>query len=74
MELKCLFQYIVNQPTKGLETLQQMANVQYTENMTDEQDAMSGSETLRLQGVKKLDWDHGVYQTRMQLMFVWQIQ
>uniref|UniRef100_A0A453R0P1 Uncharacterized protein n=1 Tax=Aegilops tauschii subsp. strangulata TaxID=200361 RepID=A0A453R0P1_AEGTS len=53
-----------------VETLQQMANVQYTENMTDEQDAMSGSETLRLQGVKKLDWDHGVYQTRMQLMFV----
>ena len=35
-----------------VETLQQMANVQYTKNMTDEQDAMSGSETLWLQGVK----------------------
>ena len=32
------------------ELIQQMANVQYTENMTDEQvDAMAGSETLRLQ-------------------------
>ncbi|XP_020177140.1 THO complex subunit 2 isoform X1 [Aegilops tauschii subsp. strangulata] len=58
MELKCLFQYIVNQLKKGLgtelvvleELIQQMANVQYTENMTDEQvDAMAGSETLRLQ-------------------------
>ncbi|PNT71005.1 hypothetical protein BRADI_2g21268v3, partial [Brachypodium distachyon] len=55
MELKCLFQYIVNQLKKGLgtelvvleELIQQMANVQYTENMTDEQvDAMAGSETL----------------------------
>nr|XP_045087876.1 uncharacterized protein LOC109752768 isoform X3 [Aegilops tauschii subsp. strangulata] len=63
MELKCLFQYIVNQPTKGLGT-----------ELLVLEDAMSGSETLRLQGVKKLDWDHGVYQTRMQLMFVWQIQ
>uniref|UniRef100_A0A453R0L9 Uncharacterized protein n=4 Tax=Aegilops tauschii subsp. strangulata TaxID=200361 RepID=A0A453R0L9_AEGTS len=59
MELKCLFQYIVNQPTKGLGT-----------ELLVLEDAMSGSETLRLQGVKKLDWDHGVYQTRMQLMFV----
>ncbi|VAH83532.1 unnamed protein product [Triticum turgidum subsp. durum] len=58
MELKCLFQYIVNQLKKGLgtelvvleELIQQMANVQYTENMTDEQvDGMAGSETLRLQ-------------------------
>ena len=32
------------------ELIQQMANVQYTENMTDEQvDGMAGSETLRLQ-------------------------
>jgi THO complex subunit 2 len=32
------------------ELIQQMANVQYTENMTEEQvDAMAGSETLRQQ-------------------------
>lgn len=32
------------------ELIQQMANVQYTENMTEEQlDAMAGSETLRYQ-------------------------
>ncbi|XP_048545502.1 uncharacterized protein LOC125532232 isoform X2 [Triticum urartu] len=46
MELKCLFQYIVNQPTKGLGT-----------ELLVLEDAMSGSETLWLQGVKKLDWD-----------------
>ncbi|KAG8043213.1 hypothetical protein GUJ93_ZPchr0115g2739 [Zizania palustris] len=58
VELKSLFQYIVNQLKKGSgielvvleELIQQMANVQYTENMTEEQvDAMAGSETLRLQ-------------------------
>ncbi|XBI05315.1 hypothetical protein VPH35_133492 [Triticum aestivum] len=58
MELKCVFQHIVNQLKKGLgtelvvleELIQQMANVQYTENMTGGQvDAMAGSETLRLQ-------------------------
>lgn len=32
------------------ELIQQMANVQYTENLTEEQlDAMAGSETLRYQ-------------------------
>lgn len=32
------------------ELIQQMANVQYTENMTEDQlDAMSGSDTLRYQ-------------------------
>ena len=32
------------------ELIQQMANVQYTENMTEDQlDAMAGSETLRFQ-------------------------
>lgn len=32
------------------ELIQQMANVQYTENMTEEQlDAMAGSDTLRYQ-------------------------
>ncbi|KAG8078866.1 hypothetical protein GUJ93_ZPchr0007g6205 [Zizania palustris] len=58
VELKSLFQYLVNQLKKGSgielvvleELIQQMANVQYTENMTEEQvDAMAGSETLRLQ-------------------------
>ncbi|KAL5722007.1 THO complex subunit 2 [Ranunculus cassubicifolius] len=58
MELRGLFQYLVNQLKKGegielvllQELIQQMANVQYTENMTEEQlDAMAGSETLRYQ-------------------------
>ncbi|XP_074582550.1 THO complex subunit 2 [Curcuma longa] len=58
MELRGLFQYLVNQLKKGTgielvllqELIQQMANMQYTENMTEEQlDAMSGSETLRYQ-------------------------
>ncbi|PIA63730.1 hypothetical protein AQUCO_00201224v1 [Aquilegia coerulea] len=58
MELRGLFQYLVNQLKKGKgielvllqELIQQMANVQYTENMTEEQlDAMAGSETLRYQ-------------------------
>lgn len=58
MELRGLFQYLVNQLKKGVgielvllqELIQQMANVQYTENMTEDQlDAMSGSETLRSQ-------------------------
>lgn len=86
MELRGLFQYLVNQLKKGIgielvllqvssqlqrlyllfvvllrilnlhilvrvqELIQQMANMQYTENMTEEQlDAMSGSETLRYQ-------------------------
>lgn len=56
MELRGLFQYLVNQLKKGngielvllQELVQQMANVQYTENMTEEQlDAMAGSDTLR---------------------------
>ncbi|RAL47850.1 hypothetical protein DM860_011435 [Cuscuta australis] len=58
MELRGLFQYLVNQLKRGngiellfvQELIQQMANVQYTENMTeDELDAMAGSETLRYQ-------------------------
>lgn len=58
MELRGLFQYLVNQLKKGKgiellllqELIQQMANVQYTENLTEEQlDAMAGSETLRYQ-------------------------
>lgn len=58
MELRGLFQYLVNRLKKGSgielvllqELIQQMANVQYTENMTEEQlDAMAGSETLRFQ-------------------------
>ncbi|KAK6921550.1 THO complex, subunitTHOC2, C-terminal, partial [Dillenia turbinata] len=79
MELRGLFQYLVNQLKRGQgielvhgvkllpftnglsvmftgvyfplqELIQQMANVQYTENMTEEQlDAMAGSETLRYQ-------------------------
>ncbi|KAG0540719.1 hypothetical protein BDA96_03G433200 [Sorghum bicolor] len=58
VELKNLLQYLVNQLKKGVgielvvleELIQQMANVQYTENMTEEQvDAMAGSETLRQQ-------------------------
>ncbi|KAG9142240.1 hypothetical protein Leryth_007680 [Lithospermum erythrorhizon] len=56
MELRGLFQYLVNQLKKGIgielvllqELIQHMANVQYTENMTEEQlDAMAGSDTLR---------------------------
>ncbi|KAL2342397.1 hypothetical protein Fmac_003682 [Flemingia macrophylla] len=58
MELRGLFQYLVNQLKKGQgielvllqELIQQMANVQYTENLTEEQlDSMAGSETLRYQ-------------------------
>ncbi|KAL0409045.1 UNVERIFIED_CONTAM: THO complex subunit [Sesamum radiatum] len=58
MELRGLFQYLVNQLKKGngielvllQELIQQMANVQYTENMTEDQlDAMAGSDTLRYQ-------------------------
>uniref|UniRef100_A0A803Q3I5 THO complex subunit 2 n=1 Tax=Cannabis sativa TaxID=3483 RepID=A0A803Q3I5_CANSA len=58
MELRGLFQYLVNQLKKGVgielvllqELIQQMANVQYTENLTEEQlDSMAGSETLRYQ-------------------------
>ncbi|CAH9146449.1 unnamed protein product [Cuscuta epithymum] len=58
MELRGLFQYLVNQLKRGngiellvvQELIQQMANVQYTENMTEEElDAMAGSETLRYQ-------------------------
>ncbi|XP_062207878.1 THO complex subunit 2-like isoform X2 [Phragmites australis] len=58
VELKSLLQYLVNQLKKGVgielvvleELIQQMANVQYTENVTEEQvDAMAGSETLRQQ-------------------------
>ncbi|KAF8097255.1 hypothetical protein N665_0292s0034 [Sinapis alba] len=56
MELRGLFQYLVNQLQRGQgielvllqELIQQMANVQYTENLTEDQlDAMAGSETLR---------------------------
>ncbi|XVE74551.1 hypothetical protein DITRI_Ditri12bG0026000 [Diplodiscus trichospermus] len=58
MELRGLFQYLANQLKKGQgielvllqELIQQMANVQFTENLTEEQlDAMAGSETLRYQ-------------------------
>ncbi|GAB2282383.1 THO complex subunit 2 [Dionaea muscipula] len=58
MELRGLFQYLVNQLKRGQgielillqELIQQMANVQYTENMTEEHlDAMAGGETLRYQ-------------------------
>ncbi|KAK3222127.1 hypothetical protein Dsin_009152 [Dipteronia sinensis] len=58
MELRGLFQYLVNQLKKGQgielvllqELIQQMANVQYTENLTEEQlDSMAGSDTLRYQ-------------------------
>ncbi|KAJ6816641.1 THO complex subunit 2 [Iris pallida] len=58
MELRGLFQYLANQLKKGVgielvllqELIQQMANVQYTENMTDDQlGAMAGSDTLRYQ-------------------------
>ncbi|CAA6659375.1 unnamed protein product [Spirodela intermedia] len=58
MELRGLFDYLVNQLKKGSgielvvlqELMQQMANVQYTENMTEDQlDAMAGGETLRSQ-------------------------
>lgn len=58
MELRGLFQYLVNQLKRGRgielillkELIQQMANVQYTENMTEDQlDAMAGGESLRYQ-------------------------
>lgn len=58
MELRGLFQYLVNQLKRGQgielvllqELIQQMANVQYTENLTEEQlDSMAGGETLRYQ-------------------------
>ncbi|XWS34347.1 hypothetical protein CRYUN_Cryun21dG0031800 [Craigia yunnanensis] len=58
MELRGLFQYLVNQLKKGQgielvllqELIQQMANVHFIENLTEEQlDAMAGSETLRYQ-------------------------
>ncbi|XP_024534234.1 THO complex subunit 2 [Selaginella moellendorffii] len=58
MELRGLFQYLVNQLKKGdgielvvlQELMQQMANVEYTENVTEDQlEAMSGGETLRYQ-------------------------
>ncbi|KAJ4810092.1 THO complex subunit 2 [Rhynchospora pubera] len=58
MELRGLFQYLVNQLKKGSgtelvlleELIEQMANVHYTENITEEQlDALAGSETLRYQ-------------------------
>ncbi|CAA0814725.1 THO complex subunit 2 [Striga hermonthica] len=58
MELRGLFQYLVNQLKKGngielvllQELIQQMANVLYTENMTEDQlDAMAGSDMLRYQ-------------------------
>ncbi|KAL8162517.1 hypothetical protein V2J09_014006 [Rumex salicifolius] len=57
MELRGLFQYLVNQLKRGKgielillqELIQQMANVQYTENMTEDQlHAMAGGESLRL--------------------------
>lgn len=56
MELRGLFQYLINQLKRGQgiellllqELIQQMANVQYTENMTEEQlDSMAGGDTLR---------------------------
>eukprot|EP00250_Pteridium_aquilinum_P010635 c19529_g1_i1 orf=214-5961(+) len=56
MELRGLFQYLVNKLRKGegielvvlQELIQQMANVEYTENVTEEQlEAMAGGETLR---------------------------
>lgn len=56
MELRGLFQYLVNQLKRGQgielillqELMQQMANVQYSENMTEDQlEAMAGGETLR---------------------------
>ncbi|GKU86492.1 hypothetical protein SLEP1_g1008 [Rubroshorea leprosula] len=60
MELRGLFQYLVNQLKKGQgielvllqELIQQMANVQFTEDLTKEQlDAMAGSETLQYQAI-----------------------
>ncbi|KAL9241909.1 hypothetical protein vseg_015966 [Gypsophila vaccaria] len=56
MELRGLFQYLINHLKRGhgtelillQELIQQMANVQYTENMTEEQlDSMAGGDTLR---------------------------
>ncbi|KAL3684910.1 hypothetical protein R1sor_002932 [Riccia sorocarpa] len=58
MELRGLFQYLVNQLKKGegielvvlQELIQQMASVEYTENVTEDQlEAMAGGETLRFQ-------------------------
>ncbi|KAH9314243.1 hypothetical protein KI387_022870 [Taxus chinensis] len=58
MELRGLFQYLVNQLKRGegtelvllQELIYQMANVQYIENMNEEQlDAMAGGEALRYQ-------------------------
>ncbi|KAJ3678301.1 hypothetical protein LUZ60_002104 [Juncus effusus] len=58
MELRGLFQYLVNKLQQGSgielvlleELIEQMANVHYTENMTEDQlDALAGSETLRNQ-------------------------
>ncbi|GAB2226287.1 hypothetical protein Drorol1_Dr00022088 [Drosera rotundifolia] len=60
MELRGLFQYLVNQLKRGQgtelillqELIQHMANIQYTENMTEEHlDAMAGGETLRYQAM-----------------------
>ncbi|KAH7656619.1 THO complex subunitTHOC2 N-terminal protein [Dioscorea alata] len=58
MDLRGLFQYLVNQLKRGIgielvllqELIQQMANIHFTENVTEDQlDAMAGSETLRYQ-------------------------
>ncbi|BBM99302.1 THO complex subunit 2 [Marchantia polymorpha subsp. ruderalis] len=58
MELRGLFQYLVNQLKKGegielvllQELIQQMASVEYTENVTEDQlEAMAGGETMRFQ-------------------------
>ncbi|KAK7311280.1 hypothetical protein RJT34_09308 [Clitoria ternatea] len=48
MELRGLFQYLVNQLKKGQGI--ELVLLQYTENLTEEQlDAMAGSGTLRYQ-------------------------
>ncbi|XP_074309319.1 THO complex subunit 2 isoform X2 [Silene latifolia] len=56
MELRGLFQYLINNLKRGQgtelillqELIQQMANFQYTENMTEDQlDSMAGGDTLR---------------------------
>jgi THO complex subunit 2 len=58
MELRGLFQYLVNQLKKGegielvllQELMQQMAGVEYTENVTEDQlEAMAGGEAIRYQ-------------------------
>ncbi|KAJ7559201.1 hypothetical protein O6H91_04G074300 [Diphasiastrum complanatum] len=58
MELRGLFQYLANQLKKGegielvilQELIQQMSNVEYTENVAEDQlEAMAGGETLRSQ-------------------------